>query len=135
MNPTNNHITTDKEQFIENLKRRTKKFAVDSIKFCDTLKACKASNVVTYQFIKSATSTGANYRSACRARSKAEFFSKICIVVEEIDESDYWLEIIRESELTNNLDSLNQLSTEAKELVKIMTTAKETLYKNEKNKY
>ena len=80
---------TDKEIFIEELKRRTKKFAVDIINFCNTLKDCKASSVVTYQLVKSSTSTGANYRAACKARSKNEFFSKICIVAEEIDESEY----------------------------------------------
>ncbi len=68
---------TEKEHFIEKLKNRTKKFAVDIIAFCNDLKAGPATNVITYQLIKSASSTGANYRAACRARSKAEFFSKI----------------------------------------------------------
>lgn len=65
---------TEKEIFIEKLKDRTKKLAVDIIIFCDSLITCKASSVVTYQLVKSATSTGANYRAACRARSKSEFF-------------------------------------------------------------
>ncbi len=82
---------TEKEIFIETLKKRTKKFAVDIIIFCNSLKVCKASAVVTYQLVKSATTIGANYRAACRA-TKSEFFSKICIVVEESDESEYWLE-------------------------------------------
>lgn len=81
---------TEKEIFIERLKKRTKKFAVDVIIFCNSLKTCKSSSVVTYQLVKSATSTGVNYRPACMARSKSEFFSKICIVVEEADESEYW---------------------------------------------
>ena len=68
---------TEKEIFIEKLKTRTKKFAVDIILFCNSLKKCTASSVVTYQLVKSSSSTGANYRAACRARSKAEFFSKI----------------------------------------------------------
>jgi len=58
-----------------------------------------ASPVVSYQLIKSATSTRANYRAACKERSKAEFFSKICIVAEEADESEYWLEIIGDTDL------------------------------------
>lgn len=74
-----------KEQFIEQMKTRTKKFAVEIIKFCDTLESKKASGVITYQLVKPATSTGANYRAACITRSKNEFFSKICIVVEEVD--------------------------------------------------
>ena len=77
---------TEKELFIESLKKRIKKLAIDVIIFCDSLKVCKASSIVIYQLVKAATSTGANYRAACRARSKAEFFSKICIVVEEADE-------------------------------------------------
>ena len=58
------------------MKQRTKKFAVDVIRFCDSLKVCKATSVITYQLVKSATSAGANYRAACKARSKNEFFSK-----------------------------------------------------------
>jgi hypothetical protein len=52
---------TEKEKFIEDMKKRTKKFAVDIIKFCDSLKVCKASTVITYQLVKSATSTGTDY--------------------------------------------------------------------------
>ncbi len=76
---------TGKEIFIERLKKRTRKFAVNIITFCNSLKTCNTSSVATYQLVKSATSTGANYRTACRARSKSEFFSKICIVVKEAD--------------------------------------------------
>jgi four helix bundle protein len=120
---------TDKEKFIEEMKKRTKKFAVDVIKFCDTLKACKASAVITYQLVKSATSVGANYRAACRGRSKAEFFSKICIVVEEADESEYWLEIIDESNLSDEKQELERLIVEAVEITKIVSKAKDTAYR------
>jgi len=82
---------TEKEIFIEDLKRRTKKLAVEVIGFCDSLKSCKASSFITYQLVKSATSTGVNYRAACRGRSKSEFFSNFCIVVEEADETEYCL--------------------------------------------
>jgi four helix bundle protein len=120
---------TEKEIFIEGLKKRTKKLAVDIIKFCDSLKKCKASSVVTYQLVKSATSTGANYRAACRARSKPEFFSKICIVVEEADESEYWLEIINDANLSNDMEELTRLTKEANEITKIMSKAKDSSYK------
>jgi four helix bundle protein len=120
---------TDKEIFIKNLKKRTKTFAIDIIHFCETLKTSKASSVLNYQLIKSATSTGANYRAACRARSKSEFFCKICIVVEEADESEYWLEIIREAGLSNNGKKLESLISEANEITKIMSKAKDTVYK------
>jgi len=119
---------TEKELFIENLKNRTKKFAVDIIAFCDSLKSSKATPVVTYQLIISSTSTGANYRAACRARSKSEFFSKICIVVEEADESEYWLEIIDEANLSNEKEELSRLTQEANEITKIMAKAKNSTY-------
>ncbi|MBC8488290.1 MAG: four helix bundle protein [Bacteroidetes bacterium] len=119
---------TKKELFIKNLKNRTKKFAVDIIALCDILKNSKATPVVTYQLIKSSSSTGANYRAACRARSKSEFFSKICIVVEEADESEYWLEIIKEANLSNKKEELMRLTKEANEITKIMTKAKNSTY-------
>jgi len=101
---------TEKELFINNLKNRTKKLAVDIIPLCNSLKESKATPVVTYQLIKSSSSTGANYRAACRARSKSEFFSKICIVVEEADKSEYWLEIIKDANLSINKDELSRLT-------------------------
>ena len=108
--------------------KKTRKFAVDNIIFCNSLKTCKASSVVTYQLVKSATSTGANYRAACRARSKSEFFSKICIVVEEADESEYWLEIIDEANLSNDRKELLRLAKESKEITKFMSKAKNSSY-------
>ncbi len=121
---------TEKEEFIEKMKQRTKKFAVDVIRFCDSLKACRASSVITYQLVKSATSAGANYRAACKARSKNEFFSKICIVVEEIDESEYWLEVIKDADLSNDEKELERLLIEASEINKVMTKAKTTTFSN-----
>lgn len=116
--------------FIEKMKKRTKKFAVDVIRFCDSLKNSKASSVITYQLVKSATSTGANYRAACGARSKNEFFSKICIVVEEADESEYWLEVIQDVRLSKEVKELERLLREAIELTKIMSKAKNSTYNN-----
>jgi four helix bundle protein len=120
----------EKDIFVENLKKKTRKFGVDVILFCDSLKQKKASSVVTYQLVKSATSTGANYRAACRSRSQAEFFSKICIVVEEADESVFWLEVIEESDLSNDKTELKRLLIEGTEILKIMTKTKDSTYKN-----
>ena len=119
---------TEKEIFIKKMKRKTKSFAVDVINFCDSLKSNKASSVITYQLVKSATSTGANYRATCKARSKREFFSKICIVVEEVDESEYWLDIIKEANLSKDKIELDRLLLEAIELNKIMSKAKSSTY-------
>lgn len=118
-----------KDIFIEEMKKKTKKFSVDVILFCDSLKPCKASSVVTYQLVKAATSTGANYRFACRGRSDNEFFSKICIVVEESDESLFWLEVVEDSGLSNDLAELKRLLEEATEIVKIVSKTKDTMYK------
>ncbi len=124
----------EKNEFINVLKGRTKKFAVDTIKFCDSLLKCKASAVITYQLVKSATSTGANYRAVCKARSDNEMFSKICIVVEEADESEYWLEVIQEAKLTSDETELIRLKSEIQEIVKIMSKTKDTLYKKLNNR-
>ncbi len=119
---------TEKEIFIEKMKNRTKKFAVDIIGFCDSLRKCSASGVITYQLVKSSSSTGANYRAACKARSKKEFFSKICIVAEEADESEYWLEVITDAKLSNNKNDLARLLKEAGEINKIVSKAKDSTY-------
>lgn len=119
---------TEKEIFVTAMKNRTKKLAVDVINFCDTLKNKKASSVITYQLVKSATSTGANYRAACRARSQNEFYSKMCIVVEEVDETEYWLEIIKECELSPEKAELKRLLNETSELIKITSKAKNSTY-------
>ncbi len=125
---------TEKELFIEKMKKRTKKFAVDVIRFCDSLGKSKASSVITYQLVKSATSTGANYRAACRARSDKEFYSKICIVEEESDESSYWLQVIKDVPLSNMDKELEKLLIEAEEITKIMTKAKHSTYNRIKRK-
>ncbi len=83
----------------EELKKRTKTFALEVIKLGDELPRKKAADVIFGQLVRSGTSVGANYRSACRARSRADFISKITIVEEEADESVYWIELLDESGL------------------------------------
>ena len=121
---------TEKQEFIERMKKKTKYFSVEVISFCNSLKTNRASDVISYQIIKSATSTGANYRAACKARSKKEFFSKLCIVVEEIDETKYWLEVILEANLSKRPEFLNKLYNEADEITKIMSSARNSVYDN-----
>src|SRR5438045_2837473 len=75
----------------DELKKRTKQFALRIIKLYRNLPPGKDSNVIGYQLLRCGTSVGANYRSACRGRSQADFISKITIVEEEADESAYWL--------------------------------------------
>lgn len=83
----------------EQLKQRTKKFALQVIKLVGLLPRNIEGRTIGGQLIRSGTSVGANYRSACRSRSKAEFIAKMGIVEEEADEAAYWLELIIEGNL------------------------------------
>ena len=114
----------EKAAFIEKMRKRTKKFAVDNINFCHLLPQSTASRVISYQLIKSSTSTAANYRASCRARSKKEFHSKISITVEEADESQYWLELVKDSNIQCNSIELERLLSECSEILAIVTTAR-----------
>ncbi len=83
----------------ELLKKRTKEFALRAINLVDSLPRCTSGDVLGKQLLRSATSVGANYRSACRGRSEAEFVAKLGVVIEEADESEYWVELIADSGL------------------------------------
>jgi four helix bundle protein len=110
----------------EELKNRTKKFALAVIRLIDELPNNKAGNTIGGQLIRSGTSVAANYRAACRARSNADFISKITIVEEECDESLFWLEMILESELLKESALLKFLLKEADELTAIFTAIGKT---------
>lgn len=83
----------------DDMKKRTKQFALRVIKLVNSLLKNQEGKVLGNQLLRSGTSVGANYRSACRARSTADFISKINIAEEEADESLYWMELITESNL------------------------------------
>lgn len=119
----------DKNTFMEDFKKRTQKFGVDVILFCDSLKQTKASSVVTFQLVKSATSAGTNYGAATRGSSQTEFLSKICVVVEETNQSVFWLEVINDTKLSTDQKELERLLNEAQEILKIATKSKDTTYK------
>ena len=110
--------------FNESFRQRTKAFAVAIIKLCDSFSPGRSNSVIAYQLCKSATSTGANFRAFCRGRSKSEKFSKICIVVEEADESLYWLELIQDLSRNNPSYSLLPLIQESTEILKIAAKIK-----------
>jgi len=113
-----------KEEFADWFKSRTKKFAIDVIKFCKGLPQNTASRVISYQIIKSSTSVAANYRAACRARSGKEFYAKLCITVEEADESEFWMDMIVGAELSNDKIESERLYQESLEILKIVSTAR-----------
>ena len=114
------------ENFADEFKNRTKKFAVDIIKYSKNFSKNEESYIVKKQLIRSATSVAANYRAVCRARSDAEFFAKLCIVVEEADETLFWLEIIIDAELYN-VEQTTPLIKEANEIVKIVSKSRKTI--------
>ena len=114
------------EQMDKNeLKNRTKKFALDIIRLVSELPETKAGHTIGNQIIRSGTSVAANYRSACRARSNADFASKINLVEEESDETQFWLELILDANLLKR-ERLQTLLKEADELTAIFTAAGKT---------
>ncbi len=105
------------------LKQRTKRFGLRILILLDNLPNTIGGRAVANQIVQSATSVGANYRAACRARSRAEFASKIGTVAEEADESLYWLEVIDEGKLVSH-QKIASLLKEADELTAIFTSAR-----------
>lgn len=109
----------------DELKKRTKEFALRAIKLVDALPRRTSGEVLGKQLLRSATSVGANYRSACRGRSEAEFVAKLGVVIEEADESEYWMELISDGGLIK-ATRVAPLRKEASELVAIFTAAVRT---------
>ena len=109
----------------EELKERTKRFSLQVIKFVGALPNTKVADVLGRQLLRSATSVGANYRAACRARSQADFISKIGVVEEEADESAYWIELLIETKMVND-SVVKSLLAEASELTAIFTASGRT---------
>jgi|SRR5688572_23605871 len=102
----------------ENLRTRTKDFALKVIAFSESLIVDETSRILRRQLIRSGTSVGANYRAACRAKSKSDFVSKMGIVLEEADESAFWIELSIDSSKAK-ADRAASLLREANEIVAI----------------
>jgi four helix bundle protein len=109
----------------KDLKARTKCFALSVIGTIRGVRRSPESDILRRQIIRSATSIGANYRSACRARSRADFISKIKISLEEADETQYWLELLFELHLIEEKAS-KELHEEADELIAIFVSSAKT---------
>jgi four helix bundle protein len=107
------------------LQDRTKQLALRVLKLIDVLPRTAAGRAISSQLVRAATSVGANYRSACRARSRAEFAAKLGVALEEADESLYWLELVRESKLVPE-NKLSLLLKEADELTAILASGRKT---------
>jgi four helix bundle protein len=115
-------------EFNEIFRKRTKAFAVRVLKFLADVPYNTGTKILSYQLGKSASSVGANFRAFCRGRSKNEKFAKICIVVEEADETQYWLELFAETGY-GDADELNWLAGEAIEILKVTSKIKSSLGK------
>jgi four helix bundle protein len=110
----------------DELKTRTKKFALRIIKVSRALPRSPEARVIGYQLLRSGTSVAANYRAACRGRSRPEFLVKIGIVVEEADETVFWLEMLTEAGLVR-AELLGDIISEANQLVAIFSASQLTV--------
>ena len=111
------------------LKQRTKRFALQVIQFCEQLPNDETSKVLRRQLLRAGTSVGANYRAACRAKSKPTFISKMGDVLEEADESGYWIELLTESGKVD-AKAAAPLLNETNELVAIAISSINTARRN-----
>lgn len=108
----------------EDLRGRTKRFALRILRLYRALPA-KDARILGRQLLRSGTSVGANYRAACRARSRAEFIAKLGVVLEESDESVFWLELLLQGGILSE-EQMGALIKEAKELTSIFVTSLRT---------
>jgi four helix bundle protein len=107
------------------MKKRTKEFAKGIIRLCRQLPQNREGRLIGNQVFRSGTSVGSNYRSACRARSKAEFISRLALVEEEADETLFWLELIKEMDITEG-HLLEWLIQENHEIIAIVVSSIKT---------
>jgi four helix bundle protein len=113
------------------LKERTKSFALKVIKVVEMLPKGRTADILGRQLLNAGTSVGANYRSACRAKSTADFISKMGIVEEEADETVYWMELLVEAGLVSK-DDLISLLDEADQILAITVSSIKTAKKGKK---
>jgi len=114
------------------LKARSKRFAIAVIVMCRKFPRSLDAVVVAKQLIKSATSVAANYRAACRTRSPADFVSRISVVAEEADESEFWLELTLDAQIAP-AERVRALLRESGELTAIFSASRDTAKRNLKN--
>ena len=115
-------MSLDKHQ---ELRRRTKDFALRVMRMCRTIPSTRETNIINNQILRSATGVAANYRAVGLARSKAEFISKLGIVLEEADETVFWLELLSDSGIIP-ASKLRELMAEGNELVAIFLASRKT---------
>ena len=116
----------EKNGFNEVFRERTRKLALAVIKLFEILKKSEESRIIGKQVLRSATSVAANYRAACRARSSAEYYSKLCIVIEECDETLFWFELIESAGFIKS-EQLKELIAETYKLLAVFSKTRKTL--------
>jgi four helix bundle protein len=114
------------------LKARTKEFALRVIRLVDVMPNSVKGRAIANQIMRSATSVAANYRAACRARSRAEFIAKIGVVEEEADETAFWLELVVDANIRTQ-KQIAPLLQEANEVVAIMAASRKSAVANRKS--
>ena len=115
--------------YAEKLKKRTKDFAIRIVKLYRALPNTGDARVIGNQFLRSGTAIAANYRASCRARSNAEFIAKIGVVVEEADETVFWLEMLVDCEIFSEA-KMKDMIQEGNELLAIFAASQSTAKKN-----
>jgi four helix bundle protein len=116
----------------EELRSRTKKFATDVVQFCETLPRNSRAQEIAAQLVDAASGVGSNYRSVCRARSRADFINKLSIALDCADESLYWLQLLIESNVADTPHARRHRA-EAEELTKILAASRNTARRNRRN--
>ncbi len=114
------------EEFNDQFRNRTKANSVKIIKIVSKIKYSDESSVLKKQLVRCSTSVTANFRAVCRSRSENERFAKLCIVVEEADETLLWMEMLVECEIIPN-ENINDVYVEALEILKVMSAYKAKL--------
>jgi four helix bundle protein len=120
---------TDIRVDAEELKSRTKQFAIRIIRLVQSLPRNDEARVIGKQLLRSGTSVAANYRAVCRSRSNPEFIAKVGTAIEEADETAFWLELLYESSIVSE-QRIALLLQEANELVKILAASRRTASRN-----
>lgn len=115
------------------LKKRTKIFAHKCVKFASSISGTKLGNHIEGQLVRCATSVAVNYRAVLLAQSNAAFAAKLSIVIEEVDECDFWIEFALDEHLTTS-ETANPLLIEAKELTAIFVASRKTIQNRTRKK-
>ncbi len=117
-------------EFVKVFKKRTKKFAIETLKLCDELPYNQNSTrIISNQLGRSASSVAANYRATCVSRSDREFVSKVSISIEEGDESCFWLEVLDEGDFYADKGKIKSLLDEADQITRVISRSRQTMWK------